>query len=244
MFTSMQYVPIALATAFAVWCARKHRSLFPLWLLLGGALAYLAEPLLTTLGLIWYPPQGMNVALSSMGRSVPVFGFLAYAWFLGGTSVLVYDRIKSGMTMKGLWTLYFILVVVESSLEIPGLNMNVFSYYGNQPFVLLKFPMWWPFMNAAGPMVAGAMAYRMEPYIKPLLQPAAIYTVALSNAMVMFGAGLPMYFTLNTGASLAVTHMVGALTISIACYFVYMVTLLAGSDSPALQTGMTNPARR
>ena len=146
----------------------------------------------------------------------------------------VYDRMKSGMTVRGLWTLYAILVVVECLLEIPGLNMGVYTYYGNQPFVLMKFPLWWPFMNAAGPMVAGCMAYRMQPHIKPLLQPVAFYTVALSNAMVMFGSGLPTYFVLNTDAGMLATHLVGAFTIGLACYFVYMVILLAARDSPAL----------
>ena len=162
----------------------------------------------------------------SIGRPVPLFGFLAYAWFLGGMSFLVYDRMTKGITTKGLWKLYGILVVVECILEIPGLNIGAFTYYGNQPFVLFKFPVWWAFVNAAAPMVAGAMVYRMLPYIKPVLRPVTIYSVCLSNTLVMGGSAMPLFFALNTQASLLVTHLVGTLTIATACYFVYMVTLL------------------
>lgn len=232
-FLMMQYLPVALTAALCIWAAYKHKSLVPVFLFLGGGLAYLAEPLVNVLGLVWFPPNGIQAVWESIGRPVPLFGFLAYAWFLGGMAVLVYDRMTKGITMLGLWKLYGILVIVECLLEIPGLNIGAFTYYGPQPYVLFKFPVWFAFCNAAGPMVAGALVYRMLPHIKSYLQPITIYAVPFSNAAVMFAAGLPLYFFMNRSASLAVTHIAGAVTIATACFFVYMVTLAAGKDSPA-----------
>lgn len=233
-FTVMQYPPLVLMSLFILWSAWKHKSLLPIFIYLGGGIAYINEPLVNVMGLVWFPPNGMDVVWESMGRKVPVFGFLAYAWFLGGMSYVVYDRLKKGLTMKGIWITYFIFVVVEAILEIPGLNMGAFFYYGNQPFIFMKFPMWWTIMNACVPMVCGAMVYRMEPYVKPILQPVFIYAVCFANAVVMYGCGLPLYFALNTDASLTVTHLVGALTIASALWFIYMVALLTAKDSPAL----------
>ena len=232
-FTVMQYGPLALAAAYCAWGAYKHKSLVPIWLLLGGGLAYIAEPLVNVLGLVWFPPRGIDAVWTSIGRPVPVFGFLAYMWFLGGMSFFVYDRLKKGMTVKGLWILYGVLVVVECFLEIPGLNIGAFTYYGNQPFVLFKFPLWWAFVNAAAPMVAGALVFRMIPHIKPIFHPVTIYAVCFSNSLVMAGSAMPLFFALNKPASPLVTHMVGLLTIATACFFVYMVTLIAAVNSPA-----------
>ena len=232
-FTLMQIPLVILSAAFCLWGAKKHQSLVPVWMFLSGGIAYMGEPLVNVLGLVWYPPQGINAVFESMGRPVPWFGFLAYLWFLGGMSFFVYDRMKKGMTTRSLWRLYAILVVVETLLEVPGLNMDVYTYYGNQPFVFMKSQIWWPFLNATSPMVAGALVYRMLPFIKPALRPITIYSVPLANAMVMGGAGLPVEFVLNTDAGLAVTHLMGALTIALALFMIYMVTLLAATDSKA-----------
>lgn len=238
-FTYMQFPPIILMTVFILWSAYKNKSVLPIVIYLGGGIAYIAEPLVDVLGLVWFPPNGINAIFESMGRKVPVFGFLAYAWFLGGLSYVVYDRLKKGMTMKGVWIMFGILVVVECFLEIPGLHMGAYTYYGNQPFIFLKFPMWWPVVNATAPMVAGALVYRMEPHVKPILQPIFVYAVCLSNSLVMAGSAMPLFFVLNTDASLTVTHLVGLLTVATACFFVYMVALVAAKDSPALNKAAT-----
>src|SRR5262245_59476328 len=93
-FTMMQYPPIVLMTIFILWSAYKSKPLLPIFIYLGGGIAYIAEPLVNVLGLVWYAPNGINAIWESMGRKVPFFGFLAYAWFLGGMSYVVYDRLK------------------------------------------------------------------------------------------------------------------------------------------------------
>ena len=238
MFTMMQIPLVVLCAAFCIWGAVKHKSLVPIWLFLGGGIAYINEPFLNAVGLCWYPPEGMVSVFESIGRPVPLFGFLAYVWFFGGGCFLVYHLMSKGMTTAKIWRLYAILVVAETLLEIPGLNMeHVYTYYGNQPFVLFKFPVWWAFVNAGTPMVTGALVYKILPYIKTVFRPVTIYAVSLSNTMVMYGAGLPVVFTLNTDAGLLATHIAGAFTISLACFFIYVVTLLVATDSRSASSG-------
>ncbi|CAN5394139.1 hypothetical protein BH10PSE12_BH10PSE12_13500 [soil metagenome] len=230
-FTMMQIVPILLTLSFGLWVANKHRTLVPIWLILSGGVAYLIEPIMTVVGLIWYPPQGMVSVFGAMGRPVPLFGFLAYAWFLGGVTVFVFDRVSKGMTVRQIMILYAILVVVEAGLEIPGLHMNVFQYYGNQPFVFMKLPLIFPCMNGAVPIVAGSLAWKLLPYVRPVLRPLMIHLVAVVNAMVMSGAGFVSYFALNNSAGTVLVHVAGSVTIATAACIVYGAALLVATDS-------------
>jgi hypothetical protein len=242
-FTMMQIPPIIVATLYVLWCAYKHRSLVPVWIYLGGGIAYMAEPLVNVLGMVWYPKIGINAVFESLGRPVPLFGFLAYAWFQGALAVFVYDRLTKGTTIRGIWTIYGAFVATMLLLEIPGLNMGAYTYYGNQPFVLLRYPVWWAFVNSAAPVVAGALAYRMRAYVKPALRPIFIYASCFSNCAVMFSAACPLFFVLNTPAGLGVTHLAGTLTIATAAFWIYMVTLITAKDSPAvMNANWTDPA--
>lgn len=227
-FLSMQYPPVVLLGAYAIWIAIRHKSIVPVFIYLGGGLAYLAEPLVNVLGLVWFPQEGLQAVWGTLGRKVPLFGFLAYLWFLGGMTVILYDRLRSGLTGRGIWIAYGIFVLAECILEIPGLQIGAFTYYGNQPFVVAKFPLWWAFVNAAAPIVAGVLCYRMLPLIAPPLRFVALYAVCFSNALVMGGSAFPLFFALNAPAGPLVTHLVGVLTIATACFFVYMAALCAG----------------
>jgi len=229
-FLIMQFPPVALLGAYAIWVAIKHKSILPILIYLGGGLAYLAEPLVNVLGLVWFPQQGLQAVWGTIGRNVPLFGFLAYLWFLGGMTVVMYDRMRAGMTRRGIWIAYGIFVLVECALEIPGLNIGAFTYYGQQPFVVMKFPIWWAFVNATAPVVAGALCFRMLPLIAPPLRIVSVYAVCFSNALVMGGAAFPLFFALNYPAGPMVTHLVGAFTIATACFFVYMVSIAAGKQ--------------
>lgn len=241
-FTMMQLPPIALTAIFCLWGAYKYRSPIPIYFFLGGGITYMAEPLVNVLGLVWFPPNGINAIWESLGRPVPVFGFLAYVWFLGGMSFLVFHLLNRGITTRGMFILYGILVAVECALEIPGLNIGAFTYYGNQPFVVMKFPIWWAFINAVCPMLAGTLVYRLRPFVKPIFQPIFVYSVSFSNAAGMFACGLPLFFTLNTRAGLIATHIAGVAVIALACFTIWMITLLGAKDSPARTAGPKDAA--
>lgn len=242
-FTMMQIPPIILTALFCTWGAIKYRSPVPLYLFLGGGITYLAEPLINVLGLVWFPPRGIDAIWESLGRPVPVFGFLAYVWFLGGMSFLVFHMHNRGITRRGMFILYGILVLVECALEIPGLNIGAFTYYGNQPFVVMKFPVWWAFINAVCPMLAGTLVYKLRPFVSPIFQPIFLYSVSFSNSAAMFACGLPLFFTLNTRATLVQTHIAGALVIALACFTIWMLTLLAATDSPARRSSEAEAGR-
>lgn len=235
-FLMMQYPPVLLLGLYCLWRSWQARSFVPILIFAGGGIAYLAEPLVNVLGLVWFPQQGIDEIWGSLGRKVPVFGFFAYLWFLGGMSYVIYERMLRGITARGIWLFFAGFVVLECCLEIPGLNIGAFAYYGNQPFVVFKFPVWWAFCNSVGPIVAGALCYRILPLTPTPLRFLAIYAVCLSNALAMMGAGLPTFFALNTTASPFITHLAGAVTIGLTLFFIYLVTLVVRRDSPVSPT--------
>lgn len=232
-FEMMQLPPLIITAALVLWSAWKTRSPLPIYLFLSAGIAFMAEPLSQLAGLGIYPPEGMHTVWSAFNRPVPLFGFLAYLWFLGGLSCIVYSRLRKGMTMRGIFILYGILVVVEAALEIPGLNTNTFLYYGPQPFVLMKFPLWWAFVNAGAAMLAACLVFKMKDYVKPVFYPVFLWAVPLANSGIMGGAAMPTQIALNRNESLLVTHIAALWTVALCFFVIWMIALLCATDSRA-----------
>ncbi|WP_313802440.1 hypothetical protein [Sphingobium sp.] len=236
-FEMMQLPPLILTTALVLWVAWKQKSLLPIYLFLSAGIAYMAEPLSQLLGLGIYPPEGMHAVWRAFNRSVPLFGFLAYLWFLGGLSCFAYGRFIKGITTRGIFIMYVVLVVIETILEIPGLNTSTFMYYGPQPFVMMKFPVWWAFVNAGAAMLAACLVFKMRDYVKPIFYPIFLWSVPLANSGIMGGAGLPVQIALNRNDSLPVTHIAAVCTIALCFFVIYMIALLCATDSGATVKG-------
>src|SRR5579859_4627115 len=138
-------VAVVLVVALNHW--RKRGSAIGIWLVLGGALTTLNEPIVDVLGKCWFPAIGSQVLLKAWGVSIPIYMVPVYAWYVGGQAFLAYHLYEKGLSRRGLFGLYAAFAVVNMFLEIPGLNLPVpmYSYYGNQPLLLFRFPLWWIF---------------------------------------------------------------------------------------------------
>lgn len=56
-----------------------------------------------------------------------------YSWFVGGQEYWFYSALQNGKVTKSrLWALYPTLWLVNAVLELPGLLLGVYTYYGYQ----------------------------------------------------------------------------------------------------------------
>ena len=133
--------------------------------LVGGGIACLFEPIVDTLGLCYIREGAALTTFSSMGRDFPLFINFVYIWYVGGLAYLAYRIFSNGVTVKGLFQLYAMDVCINIFLESPGVLMGAYEYYGPQPVNLWGLPLWWVFVNPIMPLTAGALIYRLKPFL-------------------------------------------------------------------------------
>lgn len=227
-------VAVVLVVALNHW--RKQGSAIGVWLMLGGALTTLNEPIVDVLGKCWFPAIGADVLIKAWGVSIPAYMVPVYAWYVGGQAFIAYRMYEKGISRRGLFGLYGTFAVVNMFLEIPGINLPVplYSYYGNQPLLLFHFPLWWIFCNALMPMMIAGVAYRAAPLLqgarRALLVPLAWMTAGATNALV----GAPVWLALNLdNSSLLLTHLAAAFSFGMGLLVCSGLALAVAEAGPA-----------
>lgn len=149
-------LPYALDRGF-----RKHNWI-PLLVIASGFLTCLVEPMLDFLGhLRW--ADDLPMVFSNFGLHIPWLIPFCYATFYGVEAYFFYLVFKRGITVNQVMLLFPIGIVSDAIMETVGLNLNVYEYYGHQPFAFLEFPYWWGFINGAGFMTVGFIVWYLEP---------------------------------------------------------------------------------
>jgi hypothetical protein len=210
--------------ASAISLARRYRTAVPLLMMLGGALTYGYEPIVDTLGKCYLPATHQWTLFTELGRHMPVYGLFVYSAFFGGFSMMSWSYLKHGSTPSGLWKLYAAAIFINTFLfESPAIWAHIYRYYGEQPFNLWGFPLWWPFVNTAGPIAGGALAYVLGEHARidrRIVLTFAVVSEPLFDGLANGAAGGPTWMAMNSGMPAVVIWLVGVLTIAIGCLIV------------------------
>jgi hypothetical protein len=212
----------------AIWLARESRrigSALPLMILAGAVIASLQEPIYDIVGSVWYPHHNTVSYVRAFNVSIPLWLIPAYAWFIGGQGYLVYKKMQQGITVRQLWAYYFLGWVANLCLELPGLNLGIYIYYGAQPFKVFGFPLWMAMTNALMPLLVGAVLISLQKSLTGLRTLLALLLVPMVTGTAQITAGWPTWLALNSGGSLAVTHVAALVSMGLSMSIVYMVSL-------------------
>jgi hypothetical protein len=137
-----------------------------------------------------------------------------------------------------LWLLFIAGIIGDFVLEAILLHFDTYYYYGWQPLVVLKFPMWWGAVNSLITMVAGAVVYRYEEFLTHGWSQLQIVPIALSiSAAGNTVAGWPSWLVINTDLGPATTQLGGILTFVAAVWVMGWVIKYV-----AIPLGQTVPA--
>lgn len=161
---------VVIGVAFAaigVWCVvvavRRHDPT-PVLVLVSGLLAVGFEPVVDTLGLVWYARDNPWVAYTALDVPQPVFLLLGYSFFWGGVVYATYRLLLAGV---GPWRLFAAVVVMDLVVEILGVKvLDVGTYYGAQPFRVAGFPLWWAPVNGTVAVVGGRLLVYLVPRLR------------------------------------------------------------------------------
>lgn len=213
--------------------ARRTRSWLPLLCLLGAAIASLQEPIYDMVGSVWYPNIGQTPLLTVFGVSVSLWLLPAYAWYIGGQGYWMFRNFEHGMTRSGLWRCYALFWLANFALEIPGLQLGIYAYYGEQPFRLLGFPLWMAMTNALMPIVLGLACHRLRHILQDLRVLLVVPLVPMCIGFAQIAVGWPVWLALNAGQGPLLTHAAATVAMGLSLMVVYLAAELVGGEAPA-----------
>jgi hypothetical protein len=209
-------VVMAVLAGAAMVCALGHRRrtgrLTLLMLFVSGGAMMLFEPMVDTVGAVWFPRGTMWVAFHAYGRPIPVWLCLCYFAYFGILVGGVWLALQQGVTRRKLWTMWAGCVVADLILEVTLLHFDAYYYYGHAPLRVLKFPLWWPPVNALIVVVAAGAVHRLDDHLRGrrqlLIVPIALTASASTNA----AAGWPSWLVINSDLGPVLTQVGGIAT--------------------------------
>jgi len=228
---------IAAAAAFIYSLVHWSRSRRPTFLLLyisGGAMM-LIEPLVDTVGGCWFPEINNWIAIKLYGRSLPISLCLVYFVYFGIGVGLTWQLIRRGPSAKLLWLLFIGNLLNDTVLEEVLLHFDVYIYYGWQPLVIIKFPLWWAAVNALITMACAAIIYQFEDYLTAgwrqlLIVPTMLSVSAAVNAL----AGWPSWLVINSDVGYVFTQLGGITTVVLSIWVMWMICNALTADRSLL----------
>lgn len=207
------------ALCCGLYCLRDWRrtgSLLGVVVLLGGAIAYLNEPVDDILGLVHHPRIGQNIVLDTMGP-IPMWGLPTYIIFFGFVPFAILREIQSrGFTARAYWTSIVVTFVLDIALELPVLYAHggLYQYYaqgGPPPMEVFRLPLYWLFINTPGPILCGAVLYALRDHFRGWRAPLLLLLPLATDSACSIVAGLPIYSALHAPGAGAGTRWIAAL---------------------------------
>lgn len=210
--TVVTWICIATAVAcliVAVWEVIFRRSAVLLFCCVGGVFNNAIEPFWDVMGHLHFN-TGNTVVFTAFAQTAfpvgyPLWAVLLYVQFGGFQCWVFYMMLKHGATARAFWAVAFWQVVVNAIIEIPLINTNVYQYYGEQPFRLAGFPLWWVFTNF-GELLGAVVLLLLIKRFGPKASVAAIFVVPASFGAWELWTGWPIYAVLNLDTNSFVKH--------------------------------------
>jgi hypothetical protein len=209
----------AVCLGCALHCARDWRktgSPLGLVLLVGGALAYLNEPVDDILGLVHHPRAGQNIVLDTLGP-IPMWGLPTYIIFFGFVPFTILRELQSrGFSIRLYWLSIVATFVLDIALELPVLYLQggLYQYYaagGHPPMEVLRLPLYWLFINTTGPILCGAVLFTYREYFRGWRAALLVLLPLATDSACSIVVGLPVYSVLHAPGATEFGRWVGAL---------------------------------
>ncbi len=218
-------VLVALAlTASAIDWRRTGRPLMLLLMTSGGAIMVF-EPMVDTVGACWFPSNSWT-AFTAWGRPLPAWLCLAYFFYFGIGTSAIWTALRKGLTRQQIWLVFCAAMLGDLIFETVLLTMNPYVYYGYQPLLLGKFPLWWMAVNAAIPLVLAAIIYSFDSYFRGWRTLAVIPLALTTSAAVNAAVGWPSWLVINTDVGWMPTQVGGVVTFAAAGALVRLLTVV------------------
>lgn len=200
----------AIAILYLVREARRSKSWLPIMLILGTFPAVYYEVVTDMLGLCIYPHEGQHTYIESFGRKIPIYLMLAWLWYFPPFVWIFKKMFDAGTAASVWWKAYIGMAIGCTLFEITPLHYELWHYYGEQPLVFMKMPVWWGLVNPVAIIGPAYVFHKLGPRLQGWRILFAVPLLGMSIAGFHAAASLPVASTLNSQYGLSVTSL-GAL---------------------------------
>jgi hypothetical protein len=193
---------LALFILFGLWQLAVKREPLMLFLLIGGLLGEMLEPICNLLGMAYHPEHGQITGFTTLGRHIPLWLVTCYPWYFGAFSYSLIKWDSAGtLTPKRYWSALATATLFCFVIEIFPVRAVLWQYFGPQPLMVAGMPLMWYVVNPTSDIATAAflaLAVRQrtgwQRWIVMALMPISI--VGFHT-----GAFAPVYVTENAGWS-------------------------------------------
>jgi hypothetical protein len=210
---------------------RRNGPVLPL-LFLGIAFsAIVVEPIFDNTLLYWYPPDNPLGVYAAYDRTVPWFAPIAYSWFFGGSSYLLWRLFVRGVSRVQIWCWFTTLVAVDALATATAGWMGISGFYGEQPFMPGGINMWFAFADATAGLVGAVILYLLVPRLKRWNWLWLLVIPTLSYGAVLGGVTSPVVLGLHSDWTTLGRWLGGAASIALCCVVAHACASIAAQDS-------------
>jgi len=225
-----------LVVLFALpWAIRRlaQKDPLPSLMLLAGLGTSLGEPMLDLVGHLRWSENLLGPAFVNFGIPVPVLIPPCYMLFMGLESYWVYLMIQKGINMRGWMLMFAACGVSDAIMEHPGVLMNVYEYYGHQPFEFYKFPFYWSFTNGVAIVTISVLLHYVWPMVKGqgLKQLWVVPLGIIGTTAGEFGTGFPVFLAINASIPTWLQWVIGSGTLVLSVLWVRALGKLVTTNS-------------
>jgi hypothetical protein len=237
-------VAIALIARMCV----RQRIAWPFAVLAGGTVTCLLEPLFDHLYGLWFPTIGQWTLFVTYGVHEPVWLPAAYLVVYGALAILCAHSLDRAPTMRTVWRLYGLLVVIAIVAEIAYVSvLGVYNYQDSQPFMVLGYPLFLGFVNSMSALIAGIAIHAVVPHLHGWSRLTVAFIPPLAFGVDAVGSGViylalrhaevtPPSWVLHIGALTVVAG--GAMTVRLMA----MLLPAGRGEAPAAATAVASTA--
>jgi hypothetical protein len=224
---------VGLALPWALLAVKRHRNWLPLLALGAGAITSLGEPMLDFVGHLRWANDLQGPAFSNFGLDIPILIPPCYMLFMGLEAYWVYLIIQRGVQTRQFLMMFGAIGLSDAIMEHPGVILNVYEYYGSQPFEFYKFPFYWSFTNGAAICTIGVLIHYVWPLVKDQgwLKLAILPLGVVGTTMAEFGTGFPVFLAINADIATWLQWVIGSLTLVLAVVWIRVLALMVSTES-------------
>ncbi|MEQ9586420.1 MAG: hypothetical protein RJS97_00335 [Parvibaculaceae bacterium] len=216
---------------WALWRFWAKKDDLPLWMIGGGLICSLLEPMLDYLGHLWWPTNLPGPAFTGFDLNIPWLIPPCYVFFISMTGYWAYTRFKAGIDLKGAFLVWFLISMTDIIMEIPGTAFGAYVYYGDASFKVFGFPLAWGWMNGTSMFLVGILLYLVEPHLKGFRR---IYLLLVSVTAMGAAYGMvawPYFMSLNWDMPWIATRALTLLSLVLSIIVVRFSALLVARDA-------------
>ncbi|MBI3216231.1 MAG: hypothetical protein HYZ38_20635 [Mycobacterium sp.] len=230
-FTILVGIPAAACYIWAIWWGLRRRDPLPLLCMLIGFASSFIEPIVDVLGHVWWPVDLPLELFTLYDRHIYLFVGLGYSFFPGLATWLVYRYFLTKPTKRDMLAKFIPFAVVTTLFEIPGLLAGVYVYYGDQPFEVFGYPLWWPVINNVAPLLGGGLMLLAAPLLTGWRRMALALAVPIGYGGAYGAVAWPTFAALNLPVPAWVQWSAAVITIAMCTLIGLAIVQLVARDA-------------